>query len=70
MPSGRKILEILRKNPDKDPDQYESDDIEHMRKVVSYNKRHLAQEAEIAKANHDSKSYASLRNWGHDAAKA
>ncbi|KAH9854361.1 hypothetical protein C2E23DRAFT_726626 [Lenzites betulinus] len=42
--SGNKIIEILRKNPDKDPEKYDEDDIEHMRKVVSYAKRHLAQE--------------------------
>lgn len=36
--------------------------------VVSYCKRHLAQE-ETAKRNTDSKSYKSLKNWGHDALK-
>ncbi len=36
-----------------------------MRKVVSYCKRHLAQE-ETAKHNPNSKSARSLRNWGHD----
>ncbi|KAI4281830.1 MAG: hypothetical protein L6R38_003384 [Xanthoria sp. 2 TBL-2021] len=63
--SGRKIIQILDKNPDKDPDQYDEDDLQHMRKVVSYCKRHLAQE-EKAKQNTDSKSYKSLKNWGHD----
>ncbi|KAI9680042.1 MAG: hypothetical protein M1817_005058 [Caeruleum heppii] len=66
--SGRKIIEILKKNPTKDPEKYDEDDIPHMRKVVSYNKRHLAQE-ETAKKNTDSKSYKSLKNWGHDAQK-
>ncbi|EIW63840.1 uncharacterized protein TRAVEDRAFT_112057 [Trametes versicolor FP-101664 SS1] len=42
--SGHKIIEILRKNPDKDPEKYDEDDIAHMRKVASYIKRHLAQE--------------------------
>ncbi|KAI9889017.1 MAG: hypothetical protein M1814_006075 [Vezdaea aestivalis] len=66
--SGRKIIEILKKNPDKDPDKYEDEDIDHMRRVVAYNKRHLAQE-ETAKKDTDSKSYKSLKNWGHDAQK-
>ena len=57
--------QILTKNPDKDPNQYEEEDLQHMRKVVSYCKRHLAQE-EKAKQNTDSKSYKSLKNWGHD----
>ncbi|KAL6875065.1 hypothetical protein J3F83DRAFT_729731 [Trichoderma novae-zelandiae] len=69
--SGRRIVEILESNPDKDPEKYTDDDISHMRKVVSYCKRHLAQEE---KANNEkpiedvkkTKSYASLKNWGHD----
>lgn len=67
--SGRKIIEILKKNPKKDPEKYAEGDLGHMRKVVSYNKRHLAQE-EKAKQDTDSKSYESLKNWGHDALKA
>lgn len=63
--SGRKIVSILEKNPDKDPNKYDSEDIQHMRKVVSYCKRHLAQE-ETAKKDTSSKSYKSLKNWGHD----
>ena len=63
--SGRKIIEILRSNPSKDPEKYSEDEIAHMRKVVSYNKRHLAQE-EKAKQDTNSKSYKSLKNWGHD----
>ncbi|TGZ84620.1 hypothetical protein EX30DRAFT_337121 [Ascodesmis nigricans] len=66
--SGRHIVEILKKNPKKDPAEYDDDDIAHMRKVVSYCKRHLAQE-ETAKKNTESKSYKSLKNWGHDAQK-
>ncbi|KAL8716990.1 MAG: hypothetical protein Q9225_005726 [Loekoesia sp. 1 TL-2023] len=66
--SGRKIINILDKNPSKDPDKYDEEDLQHMRKVVSYCKRHLAQE-EKAKQNTDSKSYKSLKNWGHDALK-
>lgn len=34
--SGRKIVEILNDNPDKDPEKYSEDQIAHMRKVVSY----------------------------------
>ena len=63
--SGRKIVEILQKNPTKDPKKYDEEDIAHMRKVVSYNKRHLAQE-EKAKQDPESKSAKSLKNWGHD----
>ncbi|OTA65447.1 hypothetical protein K449DRAFT_268495 [Hypoxylon sp. EC38] len=66
--SGRKIIEILNKNPDKDSDKYEQDDIDHMRKVVAYCKRHLAQE-EKAKQDPNSKSARSLKNWGHDPTK-
>jgi len=66
--SGRRIVEILKKNPQKDPESYDEDDIDHMRRVVAYCKRHLAQE-EKAKQNTDSKSYKSLKNWGHDALK-
>jgi hypothetical protein len=34
--SGRKIIDILKKNPDRDPDGYDEEDFAHMRKVVSY----------------------------------
>lgn len=34
--SGRKIVEILKSNPNKDPEKYTDDQISHMRKVVSY----------------------------------
>ncbi|KAF8847494.1 hypothetical protein BDZ45DRAFT_636962 [Acephala macrosclerotiorum] len=40
--SGRKIIEILKKNPKKDPERYDQDDIDHMRRVAAYCKRHLA----------------------------
>ncbi|KAF9772396.1 hypothetical protein IL306_009900 [Fusarium sp. DS 682] len=73
--SGRKIVEILKENPKKKPEKYTDEQVQHMRKVVSYCKRHLAQET---KANNDkspeevkkTKSYASLKNWGHDFLKA
>ncbi|EKM61681.1 uncharacterized protein PHACADRAFT_135566 [Phanerochaete carnosa HHB-10118-sp] len=32
--SGHRIVEILKKNPTKDPEKYDDEDIEHMRKVV------------------------------------
>lgn len=67
--SGRKIIEILEKNPKKDPSKYDEEDIGHMRKVVAYNKRHLAQEGK-AKQDPNSKSAKSLKNWGHDPQKA
>ena len=31
-PSGRKIIDILKRNPTKDPDRYDQDDLAHMRK--------------------------------------
>ena len=67
--SGRKIVEILKKNPTKDPAEYDEKDIPHMRKVVAYCKRHLAQEG-TAKKNPESKSAKSLKNWGHDPQRA
>ncbi|KAI1845337.1 hypothetical protein JX265_005200 [Neoarthrinium moseri] len=67
--SGRKIIEILTKNPKKDATKYDDDDIAHMRRVVAYCKRHLAQE-EKAKQDPESKSARSLKNWGHDPQKA
>ncbi|KAL4808129.1 hypothetical protein BDV18DRAFT_158245 [Aspergillus unguis] len=66
--SGRKIVSILEHNPDKDPSGYNDEDIDHMRRVVAYCKRHLAQE-DKAKQDTESKSYRSLKNWGHDAQK-
>ncbi|KAI5247247.1 hypothetical protein E4T43_02136 [Aureobasidium subglaciale] len=63
--SGRKIIEILEKNPNKEPSKYDEGDISHMRKVVAYNKRHLAQEGK-AKQDPESKSAKSLKNWGHN----
>jgi hypothetical protein len=54
--SGGKIVHILEKNPTKDPNEYDEEDVEHMRRVVAYCKRHLAQE-EKAKQDPNSKSY-------------
>lgn len=66
--SGRKIVDILSHNPTHDPFEYSDQDLEHMRRVVSYCKRHLAQEGG-AKMDTGSRSYQSLKNWGHDALK-
>ncbi|OAQ58341.1 DNA-binding protein [Pochonia chlamydosporia 170] len=73
--SGRKIVQILKDNPQKTPDKYTDDHVEHMRKVVSYCKRHLAQEGKINDTKSveevkKTKSYASLKNWGHDPLKS
>ncbi|BGP42368.1 hypothetical protein JCM10450v2_006462 [Rhodotorula kratochvilovae] len=72
--SGRKIIDILERNPDKDPEEYTEEDIAHMRKVTSYCKRHLAQEGRMAEEKEpeeleQTKSYQSLKNWGHDSLK-
>ncbi|KAK4684291.1 hypothetical protein P7C73_g5900, partial [Tremellales sp. Uapishka_1] len=69
--SGRKIVDILTRNPDKDADKYTDEDIEHMRRVVSYCKRHMAQEDHLKSEKSpeelmQSKSTRSLKNWGHD----
>lgn len=34
--SGRHIVDILKRNPKKDADKYTDEDLQHMRKVVSY----------------------------------
>ena len=58
--SGRRIVEILRaKKTD-----LTSDDAEHMRKVVGYVHRHLAQRPSGDVT--DTKWRYSLMNWGHD----
>jgi hypothetical protein len=61
--SGRKIVEILRK----DNSDYTDDDIEHMRRVVSYVHRHQAQRPQDDVE--DSNWRYSLMNWGHDPSK-
>lgn len=73
--SGRQIIEILKANPDKTPDKYSDKHLQHMRKVASYCKRHLAQEAAGHKDKSEAeikktKSYISLKNWGHDLLKS
>jgi hypothetical protein len=61
--SGRHIVEILEtKKADLSPDDYA-----HMRKVVGYVKRHLAQRP--SGSVDDSAWRFSLMNWGHDPVK-
>lgn len=58
--SGRRIVEILGKNKG----DYTGDDLDHMRRVVSYVRRHQAQKPE-GDAETSNWRY-SLLNWGHD----
>lgn len=61
--SGRKIIKLLPKGDD----EFTDEDIQHIRKVRSYCKRHLAQ-----KPHHDiehTRWRYSLMNWGHDPTK-
>ncbi len=58
--SGRRIVEILQKNKS----DYTDADLDHMKKVNAYVKRHLGQgpSGDVE----DSKWRYSLMNWGHD----
>lgn len=57
--SGKKIIDILQKKVA----DYSDADYEHMQKVVSYVRRHSAQEPkEVAGSNW----LYSLKNWGHN----
>lgn len=58
--SAKRIVEIKRTNKDDRTD----DDRDHMRKVVSYIKRHKAQPPEDDVETSDWRY--SLMNWGHD----
>jgi hypothetical protein len=58
--SGRRIVEIKRKKKL----DYTDEDVEHMKRVNGYVKRHLGQGPK--KAPEDSKWRYSLMNWGHD----
>lgn len=59
--SGVKIITILSKKKD----QLTDGDYQHMRKVIAYIKRHLAQKP--TKENVESSRWRySLMNWGHD----
>jgi hypothetical protein len=59
--SGRRIVEILKK----DEGDIDQDDIEHIRRVVSYVHRHQAQKPETEDVEESRWRY-SLLNWGHD----
>jgi hypothetical protein len=61
--SGRRIVALLRTKKD----DLTHDDVAHMRKVVGYVTRHLAQRPD--KSDDElahSRWAASLKNWGHD----
>jgi hypothetical protein len=58
--SGKRIIELLKKNKD----SYTDDDLSHIKKVVSYIHRHSAQQRK-GDVEHTRWRY-SLMNWGHD----
>jgi hypothetical protein len=58
--SGKRIVELL----DRDEREYSDDDLAHMKKVVSYVRRHSAQRPD-GDIEHTKWRY-SLMNWGHD----
>ncbi|MDM9380328.1 DUF3140 domain-containing protein [Chlorogloeopsis sp. ULAP01] len=58
--SGKRIVELLKNKKD----DYTDDDVSHMKKVVSYIHRHLAQKPD-GDVEHTRWRY-SLMNWGHD----
>ncbi|MGB5961526.1 MAG: DUF3140 domain-containing protein [Coleofasciculaceae cyanobacterium] len=57
--SGKRIIELLQKQ-----DDYNDDDLSHIKKVISYVHRHSAQKpsGDIK----DTRWRYSLKNWGHD----
>ena len=59
--SGRRIVELLRRGEDDLTD----DDVAHMKKVVGYVHRHLAQRPGKEDVETSRWRY-SLMNWGHD----
>jgi hypothetical protein len=59
--SGRRIVHIKQTRKD----DLSDDDLEHMRKVVGYVRRHLAQGGPQDDMEHSAWRY-SLMNWGHD----
>lgn len=59
--SGRRILGLLRK----DAVELDDEDYAHMRRVVGFCRRHLAQGGP-AKDRETSRWRHSLMNWGHD----
>lgn len=61
--SGKRIIQLLQKKQD----EYTDDDLSHMKKVVSYVHRHLAQRP--SGDIEDTRWRYSLKNWGHEALK-
>lgn len=59
--SGRRIIELLHRRAD----DVNEDDLAHMRKVVGYIRRHLAQGPTKSDPATSDWRY-SLMNWGHD----
>ena len=59
--SGRRIVAILEKKKS----EVDDDDVAHMRKVVGYIRRHLAQRPQQEDLESSRWRY-SLLNWGHD----
>ncbi|GAA3764004.1 DUF3140 domain-containing protein [Plantactinospora mayteni] len=62
--SGRRIVDLLRKRAN----QFTDRDFAHMRKVVGYVRRHMAQRP--AGDVRNTRWRHSLMNWGHDPLKA
>ena len=58
--SGRRIVELLRKKKS----ELQQGDLDHMRKVVGYVHRHLAQRPDGDVS--ETRWRYSLMNWGHD----
>lgn len=58
--SGRQIIDLLKKKQD----EYNEGDMKHIRKVIGYIHRHLAQKPE-GNVTETNWRY-SLMNWGHD----
>lgn len=58
--SGKRIIQLLQKKQD----EYTDDDLSHMKKVVSYVHRHLAQRP--SGDIEDTPWRYSLKNWGHE----
>ncbi len=59
--SGRRIVRLLAKGPG----AYTAGDFAHMRKVIGYVRRHLAQKPAVEDVETSRWRY-SLMNWGHD----
>jgi len=55
--SGREVIKVLGGDPSGNPEEYDQENIDHIRRVAAYNKCHLVQE------HADSKSAKSLKNW-------